>query len=1004
MHPRPTHILALLASILLSFSSNAQPYNFRNFGLADGLPQSQVWCALSDSRGYLWFGTQGGGLARFDGQNFETFTTADGLPSNFIHAIYQERDYVLWIGTNKGLCRYDGQQFQTIPDFDKQVNAIAQHPDKRLLLATNKGIYATPLDSIALQQWRISDVLDYTPSYCFYSTKNQVWLGAEDGLWNITEGADRYWEGAPVFDIMEDPRGRLWLAASDSGVLVLDPRKRDEVERIESSALSLVRTIRYENVQSILVGTQYRGLVRINPIKDKITVISEAQGLPHNHIRTILSDHQNRLWLTTSGGGISCLLQQNFRHFTEKDGLAGSRVYSVLVDSMGNIWSATSNKGIQKLSADGFHRPLRDAFFRGVKCKTLCKDSLQNIWIGTEGKGVAVLDSTGFHHITSADGLPSDWIVKLLTDREGNTWGATYSHGIFKLTRSGFRDYEITTYGTEEGLPTRRITALQIGKEGRIWFGTIKGDIGFFEEGKVKRVFNSDNGIPSIPVRSLAFNGFRRVWVGTKGDGVHFADWGETDTEFSKLSDIQPMASQNIYLLISDREGNLWAGSENGVDKISVDSLGQVSQVRHYGRDEGFLGIETCHEAATLDPKGDIWFGTMDGLTHYTHGEDQSNCVVPKLYFTDTELFYKPLRETAWAAYQRQAGGIEKGLELPHRQNHLSFGFKAVSQMQPEAIRYRWKLEGADAQWSPASATQSVNYANLPPGEYRFAVQAAVGTCAWSEALSAPFMIATPFWQESWFQGSVFFGSLALIGLFTWLLIRRIKRRERARRAELEMQNKLLQLEQKAAQLQMNPHFIFNALTGIRSLVTDQNYSRARDQINSFAKLMRNILNNSRKPTISLQTEVETLEEYLKIEQFCQRQPFDFHITLDKHIDAEEIELPPMLLQPFLENAVVHGISHLKYPGQILVHFALRDDLLTCTIKDNGVGREKAAKLKAERKPGHQSVAVEVTRERLLAQRGEREYEVLKYSDILNTKGEIAGTEVQVTLPVQTSF
>lgn len=1004
MHPSTSRIIGLLTGILLSLSSIAQPYNFRNFGIAEGLPQSQVWCGASDSRGYLWFGTQGGGLARFDGQSVETFTTADGLPSNFIHAIYQEKDYVLWIGTNKGLCRFDGQRFQVVEGFDKQVNSITQHPDKRILFATNNGVYATLSDSVALKKIRLNDILDYTPSYSFHVTKNQVWLGAEDGLWNITEKAERYWEGATVFGITEDRRGQLWLAASDSGVIKLDPDRPDEVESIKSPALSMARTIFYENVQSILVGTQYRGLVRINPIKDEITVISEAQGLPHNHIRQLLRDHNERLWLTTSGGGISCFLKQNFQHFTEKDGLSGSRVYAVLVDSIGNIWSATSTKGIQKFNADGFQQPLNDALFRGTKCKTLCKDSLQNIWIGTEGKGIAMVDTAGFFHLRAKDGLPSDWIVKLLTDRDGNIWGATYSHGIFKVSKSNYRDYKITTYGLEAGLPTRRITALQLGEEGRIWFGTIKGEVGFLEEGKVKAIFNSDNGIPSVPIRSLAFNGFKKIWIGTKGDGVHFANWADTKPEFTKLSDIQPTTSQNIYLLLADKDDNIWAGSENGVDKIQTDNLGKVIKVRHYGKEEGFLGIETCHEAATLDAKGGIWFGTMNGLTHYTKGEDQTACVLPKVHFTSTELFYKPLAATKWASYQRQEGGIAKGLELPHRQNHLSFGFKAVSQIQAENIKYRWKLEGTDSAWSPPSTTQSVNYANLPPGDYQFAVQAAIGNCAWSEALTAPFSIATPFWQESWFQISVALGSLLLIGLLTWGLIRRIKKRAQARHAELEVQNRLLQLEQKAAQLQMNPHFIFNALTGIRSLVTDQNYTRARDQINSFAKLMRNILNNSRKQMISLQEEVETLEEYLKIEQFCQRQAFDFYITIDKNIDAEELELPPMLLQPFVENAVVHGISHLNYAGQILIHFALRNDLLICTIKDNGVGREKAARLQAERKPGHQSVAVEVTRERLLAQRDGRNYEVLHYSDILNAQGEIAGTEVQVKLPVQLPF
>ncbi|MBK8922535.1 MAG: hypothetical protein IPM81_13685 [Saprospirales bacterium] len=162
---------------------------------------------------------------------------------------------------------------------------------------------------------------------------------------------------------------------------------------------------------------------------------------------------------------------------------------------------------------------------------------------------------------------------------------------------------------------------------------------------------------------------------------------------------------------------------------------------------------------------------------------------------------------------------------------------------------------------------------------------------------------------------------------------------------------------------------------------------------------MRSILANSRRQTISLQEEINTLEQYLRIEQFCHQQKFDFTIEQPEGIAPEEVELPPMLLQPFVENAVVHGVSHLPYPGKIYIRFNLKDEVLHCEISDNGVGRERAARLRNEKKPGHQSAALQVTHERLAAMGG-----ALELRDILNEKGEIAGAKATLRFPVTLNF
>jgi len=978
----------------------SQPYTFRSYSLAEGLPQSQVWCGLSDSRGFLWFGTQGGGLSRFDGLQFETFTTASGLSSNFILSLYQEKDYRIWVGTNRGLCHYDGRQVKALEGQELPVRCMAQLPNGVLLAGTTEGIYKVKTDSLVPTAWPLKEELDQSIVYTLAQKGKQWWAGTSSGLWEVYPNCRQVASGYEVFDLATSKDG-LWMAVYGRGVY----RYTDRVEAVYTAELvrrpmSLFR----DSSGTLYIGTQDQGVMVQDTTSTWGVSPAEGQDVMQNNVRDIFQDQAGHLWITSSGGGVACRTQQNFQHFDRADGLRGNRIYALHSDTAQQLWMAVSRRGLQVLDSTGFSAPATQPPFPGIKCKTICGDSLGQIWVGSEGDGIAVLDTAGWYKIQAKDGLPSNWIVKMLADTAGHIWGATYSNGLFQIVQKGYRDYEIRRFGRSLGLPDMRINALAISPDYKIWFGTFSGEVGSLHNGKVERLFTGDNGLPQASIRSIAFDRYGQIWLGTKGSGVFFAKLNTAQASFTRLSEVHSTTSENIYLMLSGPDSHIWAGSESGVDKIELDTIGQVAQVRHYNRNDGFLGIETCHDAAIANSDGSIWFGTMNGLTRYRPGESALSCITPNLHFTQVDLFYKPLEETSWADYVVESGGLKPGLELPYRQNHLSFSFRAVAQMQPEELRYRWRLEGADSDWSPASSTQSVNYANLPAGEYRFMVQASVGDCPWSTPLVAPFAIAEPFWQASWFAPAVIVAAIILISLIAWLVVRRVKRREKAHREDLKLQNRLLQLEQKALQLQMNPHFIFNALTGIQSLIAGGSYPKARMRINEFAKLMRSTLYNARKPFITLQEEADTLYRYLEIEQFCQAQPFTFEIVLPEGIDSDEVSLPPMLLQPFVENAVLHGISHLDYAGHITIEFTLEEELLHVCIKDNGVGRKKAAQLQEERKPGHQSVALKVTKERLEAMRGHDPYESLKITDIMDTKGNIKGTKVEVVLPIEHAY
>jgi ligand-binding sensor domain-containing protein len=997
-------VVSLVALFLLpGFVASGQNRSFRSYSLEEGLPQSQVWALCQDRNGFLWLGTQGGGLCCFDGAGFDIYTRTDGLPSNFIQAITQTSDLSVWVGTNRGLAWFDGKTFHTIDSMSTPVNALFQLSKNSLLVGTDVGLKLLDLNTYKLEPVA---GLERTSIQAIYQGVSHLWFASGDGVWraryNSLQNLEQFEKNLYFTSITQDRYHRVWASTLGRGLFILNGASGTKEHELDAPLLSAGLCLYGPVDNKVWLGTQDKGLALIDANTLETQQISERNGLPHNHVRSLLADRNGTMWIGTSGGGFAREQHQSFRHFNQKNGLLGNRIYALHEDASGRLWAAVSNRGIQLRDSAGFQTTGFDTIFQRTKCQAILTDSLGSLWVGTEGRGLVLIDSSGSRVFTQSDALFTNYVKRLVLDDRGSVWVA--SGGITRFSRNAKDSLLIEKFGIDRGLPNLAVSTIALGPDGNLWFATRDGKVGLIDGQKKVRVWDAETQLPRVQIRSLCFDRFKRLLLGTKGQGVWMAESPDSDPVFSRIGTAESGVPENVYLLVCDPEGRVWAGSETGVSALFFDEKKQLSGVQHFGKNEGFVGIETCEDAALVDRNGQLWFGTMNGLMQYTPGVEQEKSQAPPVHFEKISLFYKDLKETSFAAWSTPEGGIRDGMELPFKQNHLSFQFRAVDLSYPGEIEYRWMLEGAEENWSPAVPLQSVSYANLSPGAYTFLVQARTGSSAWSDPISASFLIRKPYWQESWFILSVVLGSLLLVGLIVWQYIHRIKQRAARQRAELELENQVLQLEQKALQLQMNPHFIFNALTSIQSLITEKSFATARQQINGFARLMRDILNNSRRRTISLAEEISTLRKYLEVERFCHQEKFDFQILCSEDIPQEELELPPMLLQPFVENAVVHGVSHLQYPGHISIEFRLEGEVLVCTIRDNGVGREQAARLREEKKPGHQSVSMEVTRQRLEALRADARYTPVEFRDVLNDAGALAGTEVVVRIKTYFDF
>ena len=452
-------------------------------------------------------------------------------------------------------------------------------------------------------------------------------------------------------------------------------------------------------------------------------------------------------------------------------------------------------------------------------------------------------------------------------------------------------------------------------------------------------------------------------------------------------------------MLKSDKNNDLWIGSERGLNHLKLDAARNIISTAHFGLREGFKGIETNLNTVVQDRENNLWFGTVNGLTKYNQSIQKEAIYPPKIHWQSVQLFGQDLQITTDGKTLITAAP----LKLAHDQNELGFTVESVHLSYPDALQYQWQLAGIDKDWSKPTLNNSYQRTFLP-GKYHLKVRAITTNQSnnASAPLAFPIEITPPIWQTFYFKVATTLIGLLCLSFFIKWRINLVQRKAERIQNKLEQDKKLLELEQKALQLQMNPHFIFNALNSIQGVITPTDIKTARLQLAKFSKLMRATLENARTETITLEEEINTLTNYLSLEQFSRGNTFDYEITVADNIDETAVYLPSMILQPFVENAIIHGVAHLEKRGKIHVEFIRKGKRLRCTIEDNGIGRTKAKTVKSQIREGHKSAALEITRERLnLLRSGQLVKNSLEIIDLMDEAGNALGTRVEVIIPVE---
>ncbi len=779
----------LLLTVLLLLSSAliwGQQYNFRTYSLEEGLPQSEVRSLIQDQQGNIWLGTNGGGLCRFNGKEFEIYTKKQGLPDNIVGAVYEDSKGILWIATSKGISSYDGISFTHYSDDkgvqDGQYFWIKEDASGRIwvLGLENQG-------NRAILYLEGDHFVDFTKDHPELSEDNFIFWVFQDKQKNfqiITRKGLFQYNGKSldrsylrdllpadqlIFPFLEDQQGNLWLAAGvfpniddlyklKSGTLT----KVDLPEGITPRRINFALEDSSGNLWMSVFGT---GILKSSPDPQgpsEFQLFTRNNGLPINMINNILEDREGNIWFGSNGGGLIKYSSDKFVALNVEDGLSSEIIRAISQDSKGDYWFGTTGGAVIKFDGTTIENVIREEDTPlGFVRKFLELDN-GKLLIATFN-GLWEYDGKDFDKVNQRYGLAeNDMVADVIFD------GNELLISVFGRGVARYNGRETTFITAEsDSIATNNITHLMKDSQGNIWMASNLMGVSKYQgdplehlepEGespgsRVER-YNSKNGLNNDYILQIAEDKNGSLWFASYGGGLNIFD----GKEFTYLDTEKGLTSDNIYSVVADNDGNIWAGTQNGVDKIVLDDQGQIESITNYDKYDGFTGIEANGMANFKDDEGNLWFGTIKGVMRYKPSADEVNPTPPITNITKLRLFFK---DVDWQdeTYQEYLGNVAawyqmpQELKLPHDLNHLSFEFEALSFQVPEKVKYQWKLDGLDKDWTPESSKTEAVYPNLPPGDYTFLVKASNNDGVWNEApASFSFTVNSPWWATWWFR------------------------------------------------------------------------------------------------------------------------------------------------------------------------------------------------------------------------------------------------------------
>lgn len=950
-------------------STNTFSHYYPGSKLSQENALGEIAVICEDLKGYLWFTSSppNTGLRKLNPRTGQVYhylydpSDPHSISSNDATYVCRDSMGVIWIGTfNCGINRYNEKDdnftnYRTQPDYGvkitgeiQQLHAYQNHS----FWIGDTSAYISLFSLSKEQSRRVKFTFTYIP---------------------LGRGENR------TTSVLQDRSGQIWVARL-GGVYFLN--KND-------------------------------GL--ITPIT---LTIAGSSDFAANNVANLYQDQNGNIWICTVSGVLKIHFQSRyFQHFQLlSPDFQAVNVRSIFKQNNNTLWVGSEGNGLYKidpLSISVLHPPPpHQSDFRINTINTIYKDSTERIWCGTNA-GLLFAD-TLTHKLRSFPPLQSQQemrIWSIIDPTSAVLWCGQlrtgfqkidlsnyqksryypYVNSLFFLDKSGalgksdlYQKGYIPTVDTE--IPTRinnSIFSLLRDSKGQIWVGTNRGlyKVAPSEQNVVhyKYMDNDSSSVSPYDIWYIHESQDGTIWLGTSGGGLNALN--PRTGSFTHFTEENGLPSNIVCGILEDDHHNLWISTNKGLTRFNTRS----KHITSFGIGDGLFISEFHFKACFKDTDGTMYFGGTGGYVRFHPDSITANSKAPMMAFTSFKVFDKELLLDTAITYKRE-------IQLNHTNNYFSVEFTALDFSNPLKNNYRYRLIGFDEQWRETDGSRPyASYTNIPPGEYVLWVQGSNSDGVWNSAGISLFIVISPaWWQTWWFRTAVILSLMIIVASLAWWRYRSLKRRN-------EVERRLVESQLQALRSQMNPHFIFNSLNSILHFITTNDPETAHIYLSKFSKLIRAILENSRSEFISLEEEVRVLGLYLELEALRFDNQFSYEIVIDPDIDLQAQQIPPMLLQPHVENAIKHGLIHTVPDGRLEVRIRRQGDIIICSVTDNGIGRERAQALKQRSLYKHVSQGIALTKDRIAILNSiHSEHYGVEINDLTDDSGISSGTRVDI--------
>ena len=991
---------------------------------------------------------------------FKRLTDEEGLPNNLFRTIMQDRQGIIWMAGLDGIARYDGYTITALGHSHKDTTSISgnnilaifEDSKNRLWVGTlGAGISISDATKNSFRKIELpleENKNQITSIHAFTEDREgNIWIGSQLGLFIASE-KDNQFNIRPFKEfarehnltteignpgtMLTDKEGKVWIGTS-KGLYLYDPAK-EKILGPENFA-----PVPQHTIQDLNIDREGRIWLSCSSHGARLFYSSIYQvdfhpfvGIPFgssSHDLNFTFDLDNRIW-TALFSYEACAFD-----FRDSTLFFRSKVNSNInlerffrkpfVDNAGNVWYPVEGFNIYPYPK-GFKQYLHSFPFHQSNTCIFGLDSL--LYVGYREKGMVIVNKNSGHEIHLSKNedqtLAADHLAHIISVRSGNLIVVAFgnvsvltpqgkllkSYGIGGTTRSAFQDskgriwiggyYGLNLFSEEKGFIKRYtlpnndsidgqfIQTVVEDKRGRIWFASDLRGLSMLEPetGKITQFLPKEddpNSLPSISVLDIAMDNDDMMWLATDAGIVHFDPDALT---FKTYNSNDGLESDFISAILCTKDGMVWVSTHAGISSFNP----MQQTFTNYNKADGLCNSSYYRRSKFDDGKGTIYFGGKNGVDYFRPSDLRKNPTPPRLFISN--LFLNNQQEL------NPPESSDEILKLSYKDRLLEIELAALHYGEQSELRYEYKLEGVTDDWVQLGNERKVLFSGLRPGDYVFVGKVTSGDGVVSkDEISIPIHIAPPFYLTRWFQ--ITGSCLLLLSLFTFIKGREhsIKKKEKK---EAEFSRKMAELEKRALQAQMNPHFIYNSMNSIQQFMILHDIEGAMKYLTKFSRILRTVLTISSQNRIPLYDEIKLIEDYLELENMRFPDKFTYVIQVSPECNIHALEIPPFFIQPQVENAIRHGLLRKPTPGHLRIEISASENHLHVTVEDDGIGREAAKAAKKKSGIVEESKALGILQERLAHLHSNNNFKPFKIIDLYDNNHHPAGTRVEITLPL----